>query len=166
MTRRVLVLGSFLALSGCGIDVQYIPMNSPPHAMTPRPASQVEMFAGSRPKRPFVEVGAIEVQQEKYNNASAEEIVAALRDQAGERGCDGILLIGANDATDVSGSADRNGGWVSSKTLKGYRATCIVYTQPAVAQAPSPPPCTPDSAPAAPPAPAPSAAPAQAATTP
>jgi len=151
-----------LALAGCGIDVQYIPMNTPPHAMTPRPASQVEMFAGSRPKRPFVEVGAIEVQQEKYNNASAEEIVAALRDQAGERGCDGLLLIGANDATDVSGSADRSGGWVSSKTLKGYRATCVVYTQAAVAQT-APPPCTPDPAPTVAPAPTPPAASSQAA---
>src|ERR1043165_112697 len=128
MTRFFLLLGSVVGLAGCGIGVEYVPLTPPPPAMPPRVASQVEMFTGSRPKRPFVEVGSIEVQQEKYNSASAEEIVGALREEAGARGCDGLLILGANDATDVSGSATQSGGWVSSKTLKGYRGTCIVYT--------------------------------------
>jgi hypothetical protein len=63
-------------------------------------------------------------------------------------------LQGANDATVVSGSSGPGGGTVSSRTLKGYRASCIVYTGDAAPSAPSsaPPPVAPPQG-ASPPAP-------------
>src|SRR5438132_611949 len=95
---------SLVLLSACGINVEYIPMNTPPHATQPRTPAQVEMFSGSRPDRPFVEIGSIEVQQEKYNNASGAELTAKVREVAAQQGCDGIIVLGANDSTDVSGT--------------------------------------------------------------
>src|SRR5262245_60916868 len=105
-----------VAASACGIDVQYVPTNTPPHAMRPRSAQRVEVFASARPKREFTEFGLIEVQQESQNHDDAEEIIARLREEAGERGCDGIVMLGANDGTAVSGMVDKNGGWVSGRS--------------------------------------------------
>ena len=151
MVISCLLLAS--AAAGCGIDVQYVQTNTPPRAMSPRPAQQVEVFASARPKRSFQEVGLIEVQQEGANYDDAAEIIGRLREEAGLHGCDGLVMLGANDATSVSGSANQSGGFVSSRTLKGYRASCIVYTDAA-----QPAPCLPEPTapkPAAPSTPAP-----------
>jgi hypothetical protein len=56
--------GAFGFLIACGINAEFIPLNSPPRALTPRAPDQVEMFSAAMPSRPFVEVGTIEVQQE------------------------------------------------------------------------------------------------------
>jgi hypothetical protein len=46
-----------------------------------------------------------------------------MREEAGRQGCEGLVVNGSNDAVIVGGG----GGTVSGGTLKGYRATCIVY---------------------------------------
>lgn len=134
--RRSLVLSLVLVSTGCGIHTEYIPMNTPPRPLAPRPPEQVEMFSSQKPSRPYVEVGTIEVQQQAYNGSTASSIVTTLRAEGGRRGCDGLVMLGANDALFVAGSSGPNGGSVSSRTLKGYRASCIVYTEPMPPPAP------------------------------
>ena len=56
-----------------------------------------------------------------------------MREDAAQRGCDGLVFVGSNDATVVNGTD----GNVSNATLAGYRATCIVYNGEA------PPPAAP-----------------------
>ena len=134
---RLIMASCFaLAAAACGIDVAYLPLNPPPHLMTPRPKEQVELFASKLPDRPFVEVGSIEVQQEDYNHASPQQLTERMRELAGRRGCEGLILAGANDGTSVSGGVSNGTGFVSGRTLKGYRATCIVYKDPADGIAP------------------------------
>ena len=45
-----------------------------------------------------------------------------MREDAASRGCDGLVVLGTNNVTVVTGGTN----YVSSTTLKGYRATCIV----------------------------------------
>ena len=161
MSSPRILLGLFLAAAAaaCGTNIDYIPLNSPPHAMAPRAPESVELFTTSPPQRPYVEVGAIESQQQQMSTDSVEDIYAKMREAAAERGCDGLVIVASNDATEVNGSMSHGNGYVSSRTLKGYRATCIVWTDAAPA-APATAPAAP--APAAPP---PAPAPAQAAPT-
>ena len=127
LPSRWILTASLCFVAACGIKTEYIELNPPPHVMAPRSPDQVAIFTTGLPERPYVEVGTIEVKQEIYNGASASEIMRVLREEAARRGCDGLVLLGANDETVVEGSSGSHGGSVSSKTLKGYRATCIVY---------------------------------------
>ena len=97
-----------------------IPLATPPHELHAKPPSEVELFTAGAPRRAFVEVGMIEVQQERYNSAAAGEMVAKLREAGGAAGCDGVVVTGGNDGV----AGDKYGSW----SLKGDRGTCIVYT--------------------------------------
>jgi hypothetical protein len=130
-------LASFFLLTACGIKTEYIPLNASPRPMQPRRPEEVEMFTTSRPDRPFIEVGTIEVQQEKYNSSTAAEIMNALRVEGAQRGCEGLIVFGDNDSMVVESSGSK--GNVHSTTLKGYRATCIVYKTMVASAAPPPP---------------------------
>jgi hypothetical protein len=133
---------SALGLVGCGTNIAYVPLNSPPHPLTPRPPESVELFTTSPPQRPFVEVGAIESQQQSMSQDGVDVIYAKMRAEAGKRGCDALVIVGSNDATQVSGSMSHGSGSVGSRTLKGYRATCVVFTDApdtSAAAAPAPP---------------------------
>jgi hypothetical protein len=145
------VLGAAAALAGCGTNIDYIPLNTPPHPMPPRSPESVELFTTSPPQRPYVEVGAIESQQQSMSTDNVEDIYAKMRIAAADRGCDGLVIVASNDSTQVSGSTTHGNGSVSSRTLKGYRATCIVFTDA--------PPSAPATAPAAPAAAPPPVAP-------
>jgi len=111
-------------------------LNASPRRLKPRPASKVTVFTTGAPSRPFVEVAMIEARQ---GTGSAEkDVFDDLRSQAGALGCDGLVLIGANDS--VEGSVSTTGGigvgrsmtpvQVSgtARTLHGYRATCIAWS--------------------------------------
>lgn len=150
---RFVALTALTLAAGCGVKTEFVPMNSPPHALVPRAAEQVEMFSAARPTRPFVEVGTIEVQQRSGSAGTASTVLGAMRAEAGRRGCDGLIVLGDNDKTVVSGTSSTVGGYghgtVSSETLKGYRGSCIVYVDaPAAAPSASPPVAPPPVAPA------------------
>ncbi|WP_437996298.1 hypothetical protein WMF26_35105 [Sorangium sp. So ce185] len=109
--------------AGCGgVHSSYVPTAGSPRAVQPRPTEDVEVFL-SRPERPFHEVGMIEVQQSALSSAGANALVNELRRVAGQQGCEGVLLSGANDG--VLGHGYRAPG--SVRTLKGYRGTCLVF---------------------------------------
>src|SRR5688500_13685642 len=90
-------------LVGCrSMSSDYVPMKPAPRPMAPRAGEQVEVFMADAPTRPFVEVGMVEVQEERGDYSSGE-LIAALRSRAGEAGCDGLILLGDND--EVVGSS-------------------------------------------------------------
>jgi hypothetical protein len=126
--KRGLAVASLAALVvGCGTTIVFVPLNSPPHALAMRAPESVELFTTSIPTRPYVEVGTIESQQQAYSGDDTAAIYAKMRAEAGVRGCDALVITGSNDATIVSGTTTNGSGSVSSRTLKGYRATCIAY---------------------------------------
>lgn len=105
--------------------MRYQATNRSPRPMTPRPFDSVEVYTVSFPQRPFVEVGILEAQQESELSLDAPpEVLAKLRERAAAQGCDAIIMNGANDA--VVGHGDRRHSHVT--TLRGYRATCIMYS--------------------------------------
>lgn len=134
---RIVAVTVVLALAGCGVNAEYVQTARSPHPMRPKAsAGDVQVWFGQKPERQFVEVGLIEVQQEKMNDASAEELVSMMREVAGEKGCDGIVMTGANDGVASTGLSSGGAGSVEVHTLKGYRATCIVFTDGGVRSPP------------------------------
>lgn len=113
-----------VALTACGTSVEYVPLNASPRPLTARSPQSVAIYMTSVPDRPYVEIGTIESQQREYSFDGAGDIYEKMREEAGRQGCDGLVILGANDATVVSGHANS----IGSKSLKGYRASCIVYT--------------------------------------
>jgi hypothetical protein len=135
LCRRGLSRGlplSVVALSlglaaGCGVSSSFVPTAASPRAMQPRPVEDVEVFL-SRPDLPLREVGMIEVQQDVFNHASANALVGELRRTAAQAGCEGVLISGANDGVFGHGSVSDGYGSMHTRTLKGYRGTCLVFT--------------------------------------
>jgi len=126
--KRGLAIASLAGLlAGCGTTIEFVPLNSPPHPLAMKAPEAVELFTTATPSKPYVEVGTIESRQQAYSGDDTATIYAKMRAEAGMRGCDGLVIIGSNDATLVTGSTYNGSGSVSSRTLKGYRATCIAY---------------------------------------
>jgi hypothetical protein len=122
LALSLLLCGS--ALVGCGTRVDYTPLRAPTCAMTPHAPEQVEVFLTQKPSRPYVEVGLLEARQESTMSLDGQSgIIAELREEAAELGCDGLIVTGDADA--VTGHADDHGGFVTE--LKGYRAVCIAW---------------------------------------
>ncbi len=124
--HRSLFTFALIILSGCGSRITYLPTNTAPRALEARPAEQVEIFTASRPERGYVEVGIIESQQESmYSSSAPEAVFQALREEAGKRGCDGLIVLGSNDA--VGAVMLQQGAF--PYTLRGYRGTCVVWKE-------------------------------------
>jgi hypothetical protein len=133
-----LISGCALAV-GCGTTITFTPTNPAPHPLAARPPQTVEVYSTSQPPRPYVEVGLLEAQQSSaYSTDAPPEVLQHLREEAARQGCDGVVLSGANDA--VVGDSGRNGGY--TRTLRGYRATCIVYQGRTTIATPPPVPTT------------------------
>jgi hypothetical protein len=117
-----------LALCGaCGTDLNYIETTASPHRLYSRRPGQVEVFMTGRPNRPFVEVGMIESQQEQLSLDDEQEVIAKMREYAGEQGCDALAIFAGNDTTVTTATSSTG---TISRSLKGYRGSCIVYTGP------------------------------------
>lgn len=110
--------------AGCGTTLQETQINPAPHAMVARPASSVEVFSAGPPQRAHVDVALLEARQTSgMSGDDTADFIAKLRQQAAERGCDGIVLGAVTNET-VGGGRDQD-------NRKGITATCIVYTAPA-----------------------------------
>lgn len=119
---------AFLALgfmsAACGTALDYVHIAEPPHPPAGRSADSVEVFMAGRPSRPFVEVGIIESQQESMSLDDEQDVIAKMREFAGERGCDALAIFAGNDANLAWGSS----GTTYTETRKGYRGSCLIYT--------------------------------------
>ncbi|HET6613297.1 MAG TPA: hypothetical protein VFG83_14970 [Kofleriaceae bacterium] len=146
-TALILATGALCACGGT--TTHFTQTNLSPVPMHARDPASVQVFMASRPQRPFVEVGIVEAQQSsRYSRDDMRRVVWALREEAARRGCDGLIIVGNNNAV-VGGTYKGYGG---TSTLKGYRGACIMYkpawrpapalrAQPAVA--PAAPPANP-----------------------
>src|SRR5262245_11769782 len=117
------VLAIAVCAAGCGTSLQYAETNRPPHPMRPRIAASVEVFSSKLPEQPYVEVGIIEAHHQSNWADDMPDMFAKLREFAGEHGCDGVIMTGSNNAI-IGGDKS------PVATLKGYRATCIVFLPP------------------------------------
>lgn len=143
MNARGLLLIGLTSLSGCGTAISFVPTNTAPRPMHPRAPQEVAVFS-TLPPRPYMEVALLEARQESgYSLDSNEDVIAKLRAAAAQHGCDGLLMTGSADS--VVGSSNHGTGSVS--TLKGYKASCLVWTTdpagppvPVAVQPPPPPP--------------------------
>ncbi len=100
MNRLAAVLA--LAATAACTHVSFRETNLPPHALEARPPGSVEVFALGPPQRPFVEVGLIDAGNGGWVK---KDLLAALREAAGERGCDGLVLTGEREElVDVQGT--------------------------------------------------------------
>ena len=126
MAVRYLVLAVALGVAGCA-HVEYVPTNAPPRPMRPRPAAEVEVFQTGVPGRPYVEVAYLEVDAQTND---PEFLIDQLREEAGERGCEGVVFIGSNDSTSVDATVSGKSTRLQTTKKKGFRAVCVVYRDP------------------------------------
>jgi hypothetical protein len=98
-------------LAGCAANFSYRPLEKAPHATAPRAPAAVELFTSGAPSRPFVEVGLFKGEYllgPGYTTWTDDpDLLRRVRKQAGERGCDGLLVAGGD--------------------TNGVRATCVVF---------------------------------------
>jgi hypothetical protein len=108
-------------LSACGTAMAWMPLNEPPHPLTPKTTSAVELFQTQTPEKPYVEVGMIQAGlQSAFSSADEFAILDQIRTDAARRGCDGVIITGRDKRADVSEFA------VSERT-QSINGTCIVY---------------------------------------
>lgn len=124
---RIAVIVALLS-AGCIASTEWTQMRTPPRPMRSRPIGSVQMFASAPPRWRYVEVGIIE-ERESDLNGSGEYVLAHIRNEAAERGCDGLLL---NITDHQTSSLFVGRGIVAARsgTERGYRAICIMYDGP------------------------------------
>ena len=125
-----------LFAAGCGSSLSTTVINPAPRPMQARPPETVEIFSSGPPRRPYVDVAYLEVEQEttmSFDNTP--EFINHLRHQAARMGCDGVVLGGVTNSADVTTSVVLE----VNASRKGITATCIVYRPEGMA-AGSPPP--------------------------
>lgn len=123
----LVLLGAPLML-GCGTFVDFTPINDPPHALSKRSSSSVEVLASGPPSRPHTDVAVIEAKQTHgLNEQGTGLMVEQLRAQAAAIGCDAIVLGGT---TDHQGAQPGTGWSLLDPGSTKLRATCVVYDDP------------------------------------
>ncbi len=127
MIRKGIVLVVAALLAGCGIRHQATALNPSPRPMTPKAAAEVHVFTSGRPAQPYHEVLLLQAEEESvYANHDESAVLAALRKRGGQLGCDAIMVLSP------SGNIASTGGkYSNTRTLRGFRATCVVYDEPA-----------------------------------
>ena len=88
------------------------------YALKPRAAAVVDMYGAEKPTRRYREVEIIKAQQSSPWSLDKDfDMLDKLREDAGRRGCDGLIVLGQANTNMALGTAIH--------TLKGYLATCI-----------------------------------------
>jgi hypothetical protein len=129
------------ALGGCGTFVQATALNAPPRPLSPRPADAVEVYSSSPPAKAHVDVALIQADQINGMNAELPEMIAKIREKAGQMGCDAIFISGASERAGAGGDAH-----LIDPGSHLLLATCIAYLEPApipvqrTVSVPAPPP--------------------------
>lgn len=117
-------IGLALALVGvgCGTTVNFAPTNRPLRVMHARPVSEVRVFSSAIPQERYLDVGILQARQSsQVSTAGFADLIEALRNEAAQIGCDGIIIHGPDNTTELSGSGR------TSVQIDGYSATCIVF---------------------------------------
>lgn len=121
------VPAALLALAACGTSTRFATLNQPPHPLTPRPAEAVVLFSSALPAQPYVEIGIVQGKQESDISVDElPEILAAMRVEAGRRGCEGLILNGPSNAPGARVLGPFEGA--NRTIVEGFWATCIAFT--------------------------------------
>jgi hypothetical protein len=112
MHLEPLVLALALATAGC-VNVDYVPTSPAPRPMRPRAAADVMVFQAGAVGRSHVEVAYLELDAQTND---PEFLIDQIRQQAGDRGCDGVVLLASPWTT------------IRATKKRGYRAACIVFS--------------------------------------
>ncbi len=108
---RVLFSGMiFSFLVGCGVAVNYAPLNPAPHPLQARTPDKVEVLT-IPPSQKYVEVGRITAHHDSFSNNDA--MVAQMRQEAANRGCDALVITQEGRPENAQADAD---------------AACVVYS--------------------------------------
>lgn len=119
------LVSSAVVLGGCGTFVEATALNAPPRALSPRPAYAVEVYSSSPPAQAHVDVALIQANQINGMNAELPEMIAKLREKAGQMGCDAIFISGASERAGAPGDAH-----LFDPGSHLLLATCIAYLEP------------------------------------
>jgi hypothetical protein len=103
---KLLVL---LVMAGCGTRIVETALNAPGRPMPAKTPAQVEVFTSGAPARAHTDVMLLEARPNWPQ--PMEDTIATLREEAAQRGCDGIVISGSHEV---------------SSALEG---SCIVYRQ-------------------------------------
>lgn len=127
---------ALVLLAGCGTSIHTTPINPAPRAMMPRDPASVELFSSGAPQRAHVDVAFFEAEEESsFSTHRTPEMLNKLREKGAQLGCDGVVIGGLSSRD--PGITDAESWLVENpKGRKGVFATCIVYTEPPLAQAP------------------------------
>jgi len=127
------VLPVIVMLVGCGTSVRTTmiasPLQASPRPLAPRTVESVEVFLSAPPQRPYVDLALLEGEQtSSYSMHETPQILAAVREQAAQLGCDGIVFQGVTNRMPGLGDAETliND---KPKQRKGVYAVCIVYRE-------------------------------------
>lgn len=133
MTKQLVALALVLA-AGCGTSISATPINPSPRPLAPRAPASVELYTSGSPARAHVDVAFLEAEEaSSFSTHGTPEMLAKLREQGARMGCDAVVVGGLSSRD--PGLNDTETWLVSNpKGRKGIFATCIVYTEPPLAQ--------------------------------
>ena len=123
-STTALLITVALLTGGCGTAITFTPLDT--SAAGPgRPARSVDVFLTDPPARPHRDVGLLEAEQESdLSLDDTREMLAKLRERAGQHGCDAIFVKG------VGSNAGAGLGFTDhASSTKTITATCISYTE-------------------------------------
>jgi len=115
--RSFTLLVVFASAVGCGPRINVVTMTSPPRPLVARPSETVELFTTKLPSRAYVEVAVISAEK-----GWADQHLEALREKAGELGCDALVFTVMPHQQTVSGNGQ------SATAVGSSSATCVVWT--------------------------------------
>jgi len=120
---RIWIHVALLVVLACGCTItsgSYTQLNPSPRALYVRAPQQVELFASSAPQRAHVDVGLITIEEGDVGKGRPDELLAMLREMAGQYGCDAVVVAPP--------------AWQSHsrRSYKVYSGTCVVYREPAL----------------------------------
>jgi hypothetical protein len=114
-----------LVLGGCGTFVEATALNAPPRTLSPRAADAVEVYSSSPPAKPHVDVALIQADQINGMQVELPEMIAKLREKAGQMGCDAIFISGESERAGAPGDAH-----LFDPGSHQLLATCVAYLEP------------------------------------
>ncbi len=114
-----------LVLGGCGTFVEATTLNAPPRALTARPADAVAVYSSSPPAKAHVDVALMQADQSNGTHVELPEMIAKLREKAGQMGCDAIFISGESERAGAPGDAH-----LFDPGSHQLLATCIAYLEP------------------------------------
>ena len=94
--------------------------------MVKKPAAAVHVFTSGRPAQAYHEVLLLQAEEESvYASHDESAVLESLRKRAGDLGCDAIMVLSSTNNVSSTGGKHN-----FTRTLRGLRATCVMYDEP------------------------------------